>query len=186
MIECEFNEIPGQWEYTCIVKNFQPSDDSSITHVQGQHDSNKSNDDVKQFLWSGNRNENLKVLKTFPKNVKKLFKNVEIIWIEHTNLEEISNEDLKEFGENLKVLGLTFNKIKKIDENLFKFNLNLEEISLQGNQIEKIKPKTFDGLGKLKILNLNKNPCLNDEDFIFNEKNEVEKLIKKIKEGKLN
>lgn len=62
---------------------------------------------------------------------------------------EITKEDLKQFGENLKELNLAGNLIEIIESNLFEFNPNLEEVSFADNNIRHIESGGLKGLQKL-------------------------------------
>lgn len=104
------------------------------------------------------------VVKFFPHGLTKYFKNLESIEICHAQLEEVTKEDLKEFGRNLKLLKLDYNLIEVIHADLFESNPNLYWIDLSSNKIKHIDEGTFKGLKKLETLYISRNPCTSDDN----------------------
>lgn len=172
-LKCEYNMI---YSYTCNFHgNLQITSKSGreISAVQGQHFTGKSSNDVKFF------DVYQKSINLFPRGVTKFFKNIEIVQIYGSNLQEVTKLDLREFNAKLKILWLDSNKIKVIDADLFEFNKNLELITLIDNQIVHIENGAFSGLKKLQVLHVNENPCTVDSDFGDNRP-QVLKLIPKV------
>lgn len=151
------------------------NDDREITEVEGQHLQGKSNSDVKAFYSNGN------TVNYFPRGLTKFFKNIEKVQIAYGNLKEISKEDLKEFGDKLKVLIFQSNEIKIIDADLFIFNRNLEHISFAVNNIKQIGSGAFNGLQKLVKLELRENSCIFDSAEIMDPSN-IAEIIKEVDE----
>lgn len=163
--------------YICNVENQEliTSKDYreiSAVKVSDKYRNGKSDDDIKQF-----KVEN-KTAKFFPRGVTKFLRNVEVVWITQAGLEEVTKEDLRQFGRKLKDLYLHSNKIEKIDADLFDFNPNLEVIELRSNKIKQIAVEAFNSLKKLKTLSLDDNPCTDDDDWGFYERPKVLELIK--------
>lgn len=162
--------------YSCQVQNLNlitSRDDREVIEVYGNHKCEKFDDDVKHF------SSLYKKVEFFPRRLTKIFRNIEIISIFHGNLRELTQNDLREFGDKLKDLRLGYNDIEVIKENLFEFNKNLEKILIHNNKIKKIEVGTFRGLEKLINLDLRENFCTNDEDFAA-EKSKVFKLIEDV------
>lgn len=151
----KFSYINGH-DYCCEVENQElitSSYDREITSIKLPWGASIKDDDVTCF------DSNDKVVKFFPRGLTKYFKGISTVDIKSAQLEEVTKEDLKEFGGILKSLILTKNRIKKIEVDLFIYNPNLEEIGLDHNKIKQIKDGTFDGLKELKVVYLHDNPC---------------------------
>lgn len=170
----ETDDIHG---YLCRAKNLQilSKNDRIISEVSGDHQSNKTNDDVVFF------SSDLNVVRYFPLNLSHFFMNLESIQIEHSTLSEIHSSDLKEFGENLKNLWLGSNAIEALESNLFKFTPNLEEISFYGNQISHVDNGVFSNLQNLHTIFFTFNICDSGSSFNGN-KTAVLSVTKKIEE----
>ncbi|KAG5679120.1 hypothetical protein PVAND_008712 [Polypedilum vanderplanki] len=177
-IECSYNyyEFFGNIEYDCLLKNKKifTEDDVSIEEAKGQHLEGKTNDDVTTFRISDAKN-----LKSFPRNINNVFKNLKFLSIQLTKITEITSEDLKVFPD-LKYLSISGNEIKVIREDTFKFNPKLEEIYLFGNYIKYIDRRTFSDLKNLKKLFLEGNTCSFQE---ASNKDQVMKIVKEIENG---
>ncbi|CAG9811362.1 unnamed protein product [Chironomus riparius] len=88
----------------------------------------------------------------FPQNIDKFFKNLTILEIHSTDLQEIKQHDLKPFTK-LKGLFLSNNSIHIIEKNIFKFNPDLQVIWLNMNPLKYMNPNVFDHLIGIKSLN---------------------------------
>lgn len=152
-LECSYSDR-NDHGYKCdaITLRVTSKDDRSITKVLGTHNSRKNNDNVKFFDAIG------KTVQYFPKDLEKIFPNLEVFQIYGSSLKEISNEDLKGF-ENLKMLWLSTNNIEAINRRLFEFNQNLEWIDFSYNKIKHVDVRAFEGLNMLKSLVFDSNPC---------------------------
>lgn len=139
--------------------------------MSGEHQDGKSNDDVHHFSSSG------KALNKFPRNLEKIFKNLDSIEINAAKISTLENKDLMAFKGQLKWLNFTDNNIEVIEANLFEFNPNLEKINLDGNQIKFVGNGAFDNLHNLSSLEF-KNPCYSGS---ASNHSEVVKLITEIK-----
>ena len=53
--------------------------------------------------------------------MKTFFKNIKHVWIYNAELEEITKDDLKQFGDNLRRLWLYGNQIEVIESDLFEY-----------------------------------------------------------------
>ncbi|XP_070505190.1 peroxidasin homolog isoform X3 [Chironomus tepperi] len=157
------NYDPGVWgyikdAYCCDVQNslsITSLDAAQVDSVTGRHKPGHNNDNV-DFLSI----EGAGKVHYFPHGLDKIFKNLKGIQIYGTGLKQVRQVDLKDFP-NLTNLYLDHNYLKILEKDLFKFNPNLEVISLYSNRITHIDPNVFDGLTKLKTLNLGSNDCIN-------------------------
>jgi hypothetical protein len=139
--------------YKCAVENTQDFTASlvSIDSAVGTHTGDHENDDVTEFKLGSVSN-----LVHFPKNIEKVFPDLEAIVIYYTKLQAITQDDLKMFPR-LKVAYFTDNQLKVITADTFRFNPKLERIDLDHNLIFHIEPHTFDGLPMLTAIHLQGN-----------------------------
>lgn len=142
--------------YTCEVqplKLTRLTDDCLVTKVTGKHLVQKSNSMVKFF-----RSENIDFA-CFPKNLEKLFVNLDRIQINHTKIATLTRSDLQPFGSRLRKLWFQNSLIEVIPADLFEDTKNLETISLVNNYIKYVGSGTFNNLRKLTIMFFQNNPC---------------------------
>lgn len=97
-------------------------------------------------------------IETFP-GFSSVFGDLEKVIINRAGLKEISSDDLKQFGDKLKVLDLGFNEIEFLEKNLFVHNKNLERINFNDNKVRHVTDGAFNKLTKVEILNFQSNPC---------------------------
>lgn len=179
-VECRFKT--RSWQvghlYTCFVDDRETFANSRmhIEAVEGEHGSQKSNDNVKAI----NIEEHYS-MKFFPQNLENFFKKLMMIRIVGSGLEEITENDLKGF-QQLKFLYLTDNSMKTLNEHVFRSNRLLERIWLNNNKISSIHPNTFNGLTRLSKLNLGNNDCKTALGHT-NTRPEVFAVISRIKAG---
>lgn len=157
-INCTYEYFHG---YKCKVTylHIDSKDHQFIQYVNGDHLDNKTNADVDGV---GFTTFNIDYL---PRNLEKIFPNINIITAVWVGLQELTNDDIKPFGEKLKYLWLNGNKIKAIESDTFADNPNLEVIVLQHNEIEKIERGAFDNLTQITALNLEHNKCISQGYF---------------------
>lgn len=153
LLECSYSDR-NEHGYKCDVTTLRitSKDDRKITKVLGVHNSRKNNENVKFFDSIG------KTIQFFPKELEKVFPNLEVFHIYGANLKEISNDDIRNFI-NLKVLLLPSNNLEMIDRKLFEFNKNLEWIDFSYNKIKHVDVRAFEGVKNLKSLVFDSNPC---------------------------
>lgn len=155
MLNCRPN-TPTYGVYRCeTLKDFSimSSDDRNITEVQIDHERGKNNSDIKGFYAFRT------IIHFFPRGLTEFFDSIEQVEINAARLEEISKDDLEQFGDKLKKLALPRNSIKAIELDLFEFNTNLQIINLSYNEIHHIDNGVF---GRLKLIELDllSNPCI--------------------------
>ncbi|KAG5679657.1 hypothetical protein PVAND_009212 [Polypedilum vanderplanki] len=141
-------------EYQCMVINDEIFDGNRVTikKAEGNHESGKTDDDVKFFYISSVN------LKYFPRNLENVFKNLELIFLFKSSLIEITSVDLKPFPK-LKHFQLAANPIEVIREDLFIHNPELEVFVLFGNKISHIDPKALSHLNNLRAVYFFDNVC---------------------------
>lgn len=177
-VECKYPQSSG-FGYCCMVQNFElitSKDDREITAITGQHMSGKNNDDVKYFRATERK------VQFFPRAVTKYFKNIETVQIESAGLREITKNDLKQFGEKLTLLWLSYNKLKVIESDLFEFNKNLGAVSFDYNEILHVGSGAFNTLNDLRDLGFRDNKCFNFHAYnrfqVFDLKKDLERNCK--------
>lgn len=173
IIECDF-QYNFYNTYQCIVKPFNVShpEEIKVTSIIGHHLDANTNYKVGKV-----KIENMEISK-IPQGLKKFFPSLKELEISKTNLSEIKQSSLEEFGMDLEKISLWFNKISKISKKSFQSTSNLTEIILWGNLIEKVERGAFDGLKNLEVLDLDENICTNA--YVYYDKEEVLNLIKEI------
>ena len=95
IIECKYD----RWNYNilgtiydCSVENYPrivTHESALITRINGEHKSPRSNDDVFGFQAVN------KVIRYFPRDLEKFFKNIQAIYIGSSQLGQIHQSDLK-------------------------------------------------------------------------------------------
>jgi len=151
-------------KYNCKVQNdliIDMPQKAQITFITGNHLLAKSNNDGIYFYAYK------KMVHYFPTGLEKFYNNLNGIYITHSQLKEIHQNDLK-FYTKLEFLDLFDNDIEIIEDDLFKFNPNLEAISLHSNKVFHVGPNVFNGLIKLHSLSFVVNRCADmfaDNDF---------------------
>lgn len=165
VVDCKFY-IVHDWGYKCDVQNSEliaSKDDREILKARGQHESEKTNDDVKYFR------SDMKIVFFFP-ILTKVFKNIETIAIDYArDLKNITREDLKQFEGKLKRLSFYGCSIEVLQADLFEDNQNLERLDLGNNKIRHIEDGALTKLQNLKIFYFDGNPC---EMFDTNQETE--------------
>jgi hypothetical protein len=165
--------------YGCLVQNHEDFTASlvSIDDAVGTHTGDKENDYVTEFQLGSAPN-----LVHFPKDIDKVFPDLEAIVIHGTELQAITQDDLKVFPR-LKFVYFAHNQLKVITADTFRFNTKLERIDLFDNLIFHIEPHTFDGLRRLTTLDLHGN----DDNCRLTDastKSDTAAMVQKVNNGK--
>ncbi|KAG5668578.1 hypothetical protein PVAND_016515 [Polypedilum vanderplanki] len=182
VIQCEFEFINyfqlNKEFYMCKVSNIQIFNHGakiSIENAIGQNLENKKNEQVEGTNFSNAPNLNL-----IPTNLERIFPNIILIFINNSNLTQITSDDFKPFPK-LKAIYILFNSIEFLCKDFFIHNRELEAISFWENKIRHIEPSTFKNLSSLRILDLRGNVC-NFPDWV-DDRNAVVNSIRKIEHG---
>jgi hypothetical protein len=141
------------------VTNVTELDDDDQIKVDAVNLTENSNLDVEKFY-----SDNFK-WKKLPKNIEKVFKNINEIQIINAELPEVTKDDLEVFSKLIN-LWLYNNKLKYLREDVFASNLQLETIDLHANQISHVDPRTFSHLNKLRLLRLERKVCQSLSDAL--------------------
>jgi Leucine rich repeat len=146
---------------TCLVKNLPlkadtPVDEFTVQGVLFETDTSreyfKTNDSIDGFKVEYHE------LKYFPKNLSKIFANLEAIYLNRGTLREIHSDDLKDFSR-LVFLDLYQNEIEVLEMGLFQSNPSLEAIFLSRNRIKTVQSTAFSTGLNLRSLMMDYNPC---------------------------
>lgn len=131
------------------------------------HDWSSSPDKMNQTAVSFDPNDEFNILRVhfktclqLPKENNSYLQYIQEISIHDSMLETITSDDLKPF-QQLEILRLTSNKLKKLDADLFKYSSNLSLINLSNNQINYVGEKILNPLKKLKTFLIEGNDCIN-------------------------
>lgn len=168
----------GSRIYSCVRPDDFEITESCVTidFVSGSHFQRRTNQDV-LAVWHKTSHETL--LTCFPRGFSSAFPNLLAVGFYNTKIKEISKENLKEFGDQLKYFRLAKSHLEKIDADLFYYNYKIQTIGLDHNRISIIDYKAFIYLSKLKALWFIDNLCIDESAA---NKLDVIKLISEIKE----
>lgn len=111
-----------------------------------------------------------------PKGFNKFFPKLNNLAIEHCDLKEITQNDLKVFPELL-YLNFGHNDIQFLEKDLFKFNPNLFHIIFKKNDIDFINPNILDDLNNLNIFDVTINRCISGI-YTFKQLKKLKQAIK--------
>lgn len=178
-LECRFRRDywPGIGHiYVCNTVDFalRSSADRVIAETSGEHKESLANADVKALVSMG------QTIHYFPRNVEKIFPNINGFSFINVKLREIHQEDIKPYGRNLEYLILIGNEVQTLEKDLFQFNQNLKLIDFRHNRIQYVDQNVFDCLFNLKSLYMLENKCTCENAGFSREK--VVAVIESIKE----
>lgn len=177
-IECEYVTLSSSKLYACkVLKASITTPHEVIVSVKGNHQHGKSNDDV---TWVSFFNDSK--IEYFPRNLQKIFPNLNDLRIQRCGLKEISHDDLVGLGK-LNWLSLSSNQIKSLPDDLFENMPNLKKVFLRNNQIEFASSKLVEPIkNDLKYFDLRHNKTI-DERYIQGSNygcQTIEKLMERI------
>lgn len=157
VFECDF--ITVEWTmidkaYACAPTLKKSKNEHVLDLARGEHHKGKANVDV-QFLYLQKIN-----LQRLPREIEKIFPNLEGIELHNANVTSLVPEDLKPFP-NLLVFSSYFNRIESIDGDLFKNNPKLKWVIFHANQLKHVGHDLFANLVDLEFVNFETNPCIN-------------------------
>lgn len=112
VVDCIYSDVDSTYGYRCDVINsvlVTSKSDQEVVRARGFHIRGRGDDDVRFLKASSTQ------ARFFPRGLKKVFGNIQSIQISSAQLQEITNEDLKEFGDNLKYLNLAGNQIEYLE-----------------------------------------------------------------------
>lgn len=131
--------------YECTVEKiswFSTEPDTVI--FTGIHKEGKGNEDVDRLVIDS------VPLEVIPRNLYKIFPNLQVLVIEACNLKKITKDDLFGLGE-LNILSLQCNNLTSLPVDLFENTRKVERIFLSDNKIERVSSKMFAPLDKIVV-----------------------------------
>lgn len=157
IFNCDYRVVAWSYignAYTCYVKDAIISDDERIlTEVTGIHQINKTDLDVLTLtLYKVN-------CPFIPKNIDRIFPNLEGLQFQYANTSTIASSDLRPFPQ-LKVLLFRSNGLRFLDADLFRYNPNIEWIDFFDNEIKFVGFNLLDGMTKLADVYFSLNTCI--------------------------
>lgn len=145
--------------YQCHISELRvDSPDEVVDSIDGEHLSGNADDDVKSIAIEN------QVCMFMPQKFDSFFKNIEGIQISTSNLESITQADLKPFP-NLKQLILNSNKIVELSADLFEFNKKLIFLDFSHNNILLIPENIFSPIENLESIDFSENVCISKTGY---------------------
>lgn len=152
---CSYQEttINSEKYYHCLIQRQMITANYELK-LFGQHEGIKTNDFITYIEFRKC------TLTQVPKGLTKIFPNLKIIKIFCSNLKKISRNDLIEYRQ-VKQLLFYDSEIEFLPERLFEGFENLEVIQFKNHKLEVIAPNILDGLTKLKKVDFSENKNYN-------------------------
>ncbi|CAG9809797.1 unnamed protein product [Chironomus riparius] len=152
---CEYynysSALSDEISYICRVTAFNRiASTGRVMSIQGTHLEGRSNIDVNTLIVVDQKIEN------FPRHLYNYYPNLKSISVISCGLKTLSKVDLTGC-KRIEKLMLNGNLITSIDSDVFEHAQNLETISFFKNRISFVPDNAFDGLKKLKNVNLEVN-----------------------------
>lgn len=169
MLKCDFKNFKSFYgiEYTCEVFDLRATIvDRTISAIEGKHMEGRTNADVKKLYLKK---------QSCPRMLRKIpsfFPNLEILYVMNSNLQKLTNEDLDGLTK-LKVLDVSHNPIKLLEENVFEGHSTIEKISFFDCHLTQIHVNALDPLINLSAAYFDYNVCT---EFRCDDEYEVERL----------
>lgn len=144
-------------KYTCTVTSAsicRPN--SRVKSYSGVHQAGKGDDDVEAIKFEN------QVVEHFPRNLHKIFPQLESLFISNCGLKAISRRDLIGL-ENLSGLGIFGNQLTSLPSDLFADMPKLKNISFVGNKLGSVSSKMFTPIigNGLTYVDFRTNPSIN-------------------------
>lgn len=161
-IECDHE---GLVQYqSCDVKSFKASSPSDKTVTRINANGSEILDTNNEVLTIGIYDQNLEF---FPTGFTKLFPKITEIYLVNLSIKELTKNDLKEFGRNLKNFYVQNTKISHLTHDLFEFNPFIEYIQIADNKIQSVEYGTLDNLPLIRFY-FNEE-CAGEEIYVIPE-----------------
>lgn len=144
-------------KYTCTVTSASIcKPNSRVKSYNGKHASGKNDHDVKAIKFEN------QVVEHFPRNLHKIFPQLESLFISNCGLKAISRRDLIGL-ENISGLGIFSNQLTSLPSDLFVDMPKLRNISFIGNKLGSVSSKIFAPIigNGLTYVDFRKNPSIN-------------------------
>lgn len=141
-LECFFqNHV--QFGYGCVVDDLSTK---SITGVSGRHLPGKTNEDVSFVDASSSK------LYFIPLEIKAQFPNIQTLILDFEKIEIITEDDLKQFGNQLTYLSISAPFLEFMPSNIFASTPNITNLFIEAPNLMIIETGALEKLQKLKNL----------------------------------
>lgn len=94
-----------------------------------------------------------------PFGIEKYFPHIETLFITHSGLKTVTNEDLKPF-RHLKGLYMHNNQIESLGKDFFIYNTEIEEVNLSDNKLRNLAFDVLEPLISLEKIEIFRNTCI--------------------------
>lgn len=169
-VTCNYRVVAWSFiedHYQCHISELRVvSQDEVVDSIQGEHLPGNADDDVKSITIDN------QVCMFMPQKFDSFFRNIEGIQISTSNLESISQADLKPFP-NLKQLVLNSNEIVELSADLFEFNPKLIFLDFSNNNILFIPENIFSPIENLESVDFTDNGCIDSRA-------EIQEIVREI------
>lgn len=162
--------------YGCHAKVLTyDSENSVLGMVVSDHIKGFKNKDLKMISFLKQDNLKGKV----PRGIVEIFPNIEGLLIQICKIQELTNNDLKQFGKKLLHLSMAGNDLKYLDQNLFDFTPNIIYLNFRDNKIKHLGTDILKPLESLITFQFIGNSC-KVKDVIKGTVKEIAALKKEI------
>lgn len=149
-----YAEIVKDPTYSCSVIDLKTSrEDEVVSDVIRQHDTNKTNFDVKLLKIID------QCLTELPEKLDLFFPNIDGLEVINSGLKTIKKEKFSAY-KSLKYLNLMKNKIEVLPDGVFNNSPTLQYILMNGNRLKVIGSAVFNPITHLKYVDFRRNTCL--------------------------
>lgn len=163
---CDFLKEPES--YACNVTVFETTKSNYLMHVIGEHIGEHCDFDVTKIIV-----HNQKIPVIFPRNLCNFFPNVKIIDWQNGSLKVLNRLDLIGF-KNLTQLIMSGNKLTELHPAVVRNSDNLKVLILSNNLIKRIGSSLLKYGPAVEYLDLRNNTCIN---MLFTKKEDFEDLV---------
>lgn len=139
------------FRYSCLVAKFDEPQRHSIAHIHGRHRDGKSNQDVEEFLTSGNGK-----LHHIPMGIGKIFPNLELFFIGQTSLKFVERKNFEGMSK-VSSFFLGFNELEDIPKDAFYDLFSVQALFIDNNKIRSLHRDLLVQMPKLKVFISHKN-----------------------------
>lgn len=167
VFECRFE---SQTDYFCHAENVEINmRNVRVSKVKGEHKPSRSNNDVTDLRIV---NQTMEII---PQNLGNCLPNLRRVWIENSQLDEISKESFEGL-RNIRELTINHNNLKEITEGTFDGFSQLQILDLSFNSIAALAERSFETLTSLRTINLSHNKLTSINAWLIPARNVIEKF----------
>lgn len=123
------------------------------------------NNGNKEYSIEGIKFQTSSKVNCIPQGLKKSYPNLKALFYVNQPLKTLSEDDLKQFGNDLLRFGVYYGKITFLARNLFRYTPNLKYINFHGNPLKLIEQGFFENISKmdqLEYVSLSSCSCIDE------------------------